>query len=179
MVHKSGHHFDLVNWWLNAQPETVAAMGKLAFYGDENGKRHGWARNYERARGSAEAKGDPFAIDLEGDETLKSIYADAEKEDGYHRDQNVSACKVGAIVSCSHVYKVFAPGIGIEDDMSLLVRYNTGATMTYHLVSIYCSLPGLLVLIYAQPDCLLSMGGKYSIASFKMATHSGNYRATM
>ena len=70
MVHKSGHHFDLVNWWLDAQPETVAGMGRLAFYGDENGKRHGWARNYERARGSAEAKDDPFAINLEDDETL-------------------------------------------------------------------------------------------------------------
>lgn len=92
MVHKSGHHFDLVNWWLNAEPVTVAGMGRLAFYGEENGKRHGWARNYERARGSAEAKDDPFALDLEADETLKSIYADAEKEDGYHRDENVSIC---------------------------------------------------------------------------------------
>ncbi|TCD62053.1 hypothetical protein EIP91_007529 [Steccherinum ochraceum] len=118
MVHKSGHHFDLVNWWLDSQPETVAAMGKLAFYGDENGKRHGWARDYERARGAPEAKDDPFALDLEADETLKSIYADAEKEDGYHRDQNV-----------------FAPGIGIEDDMALLVRYKNGATMSYHLTA--------------------------------------------
>lgn len=90
LVHKSGHHFDLVNWWLDSQPQTVAAMGKLAFYGAENGRRHGWARDYERARGSAEAQGDPFAIDLEGDEALKGIYANAEKEDGYHRDQNVS-----------------------------------------------------------------------------------------
>ncbi|KAI0088397.1 NAD(P)-binding protein [Irpex rosettiformis] len=118
MVHKSGHHFDLVNWWLDSEPETVAAMGKLAFYGAENGKRHGWARNYERARGSEEAKSDPFAIDLEGDDTLKSIYADAEKEDGYYRDQNV-----------------FAPDIGIEDDMALLVRYANGITMSYHLTA--------------------------------------------
>ncbi|THH31701.1 hypothetical protein EUX98_g2457 [Antrodiella citrinella] len=118
MVHKSGHHFDLVNWWLDAQPETVAGMGKLAFYGDENGKRHGWAKDYVRARDASQAKGDPFALDLEGDETLKAIYADAEKEDGYHRDQNV-----------------FAPGIDIEDDMSLLVRYNNGATMSYHLTA--------------------------------------------
>ena len=95
MVHKSGHHFDLVNWWLNAQPVTVGAMGRLAFYGEENGRRHGWARDYERARGSQEAKNDPFALDLEADETLKSIYADAEKEDGYHRDQNV-----GTFVEC-------------------------------------------------------------------------------
>ena len=93
MVHKSGHHFDLVNWWLDATPESVAGMGRLAFYGAENGKRHGWARDYERARGAPAASDDPFAIDLEADETLKSIYADAEKEDGYHRDMNVSSSR--------------------------------------------------------------------------------------
>ncbi|KAG6827966.1 hypothetical protein H0H92_009827 [Tricholoma furcatifolium] len=118
MVHKSGHHFDLVNWWIDATPETVAGFGKLAFYGDEAGKEHGWARDYERARGSDAAKDDPFAIHLEADPMLKKIYADAEGEDGYHRDQNV-----------------FAPGIGIEDDMSVMVRYNTGATLTYHLTT--------------------------------------------
>uniref|UniRef100_D8QAW7 Gfo/Idh/MocA-like oxidoreductase N-terminal domain-containing protein n=1 Tax=Schizophyllum commune (strain H4-8 / FGSC 9210) TaxID=578458 RepID=D8QAW7_SCHCM len=117
MVHKSGHHFDLVNWWINSEPEAVAGMGKLGFYGEENGKRHGWARDYVRARGSEEAKKDPFAIHLEKDDTLKRIYADAEEEDGYHRDQNV-----------------FAPDIGIEDDMGVMVRYKSGAIMTYHLV---------------------------------------------
>lgn len=89
MVHKSGHHFDLVNWWLDARPVTVAGMGRLAFYGDKAGKEHGWAKDYVRARGEAAAKDDPFAILLEEDETLKKIYADAEVEDGYHRDQNV------------------------------------------------------------------------------------------
>ena len=96
MIHKSGHHFDLVNWWLDAQPVSVAGMGKLAFYGDENGKRHGWGRDYARARGSEAAKDDPFAIHLEDDETLKSIYADAEGEDGYYRDHNVSR------LECAH-----------------------------------------------------------------------------
>jgi len=118
MVHKSGHHFDLVNWWINSEPETVAGFGKLAFYGSEAGKNHGWARNYERARGSKDAKTDPFAIHLESDETLKKLYADAEGEDGYHRDQNV-----------------FADNIGIEDDMSVLVKYKSGAVMTYHLTA--------------------------------------------
>jgi hypothetical protein len=28
----------------------------------------------------------------------------------------------------------FQPGIDIEDDVSLIVRYDTGATMSYHLV---------------------------------------------
>ncbi|KAJ7902093.1 NAD(P)-binding protein [Mycena olivaceomarginata] len=118
MVHKAGHHFDLVNWWIDAEPETVAGFGKLAFYGDKAGKEHGWAKDYERARGSEAAKTDPFAIHLETDPALKAIYADAESEDGYHRDQNV-----------------FAPGIGIEDDMSVMVRYNSGTTMTYHLTA--------------------------------------------
>ena len=89
MVHKSGHHFDLVNWWINSEPVTVAGLGKLGFYGDEAGKKHGWAKDYERARGSEAAKSDPFSINLESDDTLKKIYADAEGEDGYHRDQNV------------------------------------------------------------------------------------------
>ncbi|KAF8913614.1 NAD(P)-binding protein [Mucidula mucida] len=118
MVHKAGHHFDLVNWWIDSEPETVAGMGKLAFYGQEAGKRHGWAKDYERARGSEEAKKDPFAMHMEHDETLQKIYADAEGEDGYHRDMNV-----------------FAPGIGIEDDMSVMVRYTSGATLTYHLTA--------------------------------------------
>jgi hypothetical protein len=32
--------------------------------------------------------------------------------------------------------QVFAADIGIEDDMSVMVRYQSGATMTYHLVSL-------------------------------------------
>ncbi|KAJ7594766.1 NAD(P)-binding protein [Mycena floridula] len=118
MVHKSGHHFDLVNWWIDSEPENVAGFGKLAFYGEEAGKKHGWAKPYERAHGSSEAKLDPFAIDLEKDETLKKIYLSAEGEDGYHRDQNV-----------------FGQNIDIEDDMSVLVRYKSGATMSYHLTA--------------------------------------------
>lgn len=90
MVHKSGHHFDLVNWWIESEPEAVAGLGKLAFYGAEAAKEHSWAKNYERARGSAEAANDPFAIHLSADETLEKLYAEAEHEDGYHRDQNVS-----------------------------------------------------------------------------------------
>jgi hypothetical protein len=89
MVHKSGHHFDLVNWWIDSSPVQVAAMGKTAFYGKENGEKHGWAKDYMRARGSEVAKKDPFAMHLETDATLKKIYQDAEDEDGYYRDRNV------------------------------------------------------------------------------------------
>jgi predicted dehydrogenase len=117
LVHKSGHHFDLVNWWLGAAPVEVYAQGRLFFYG-AGGAKHGYARDYERAHGSPVAAGDPFALDLSADDKMRALYLDAEAADGYHRDRNV-----------------FAPGISIEDDMAVLVRYDTGATMTYHLTA--------------------------------------------
>ncbi|MGW4462469.1 Gfo/Idh/MocA family protein [Micromonospora sp. NBC_01796] len=128
MVHKASHHFDLVNWWLDAVPEEVYASGRLFFYG-ENGKRHGYARDYDRAHGSPAAAGDPFALHLASHPRLRALYLDAEAEDGYHRDQNV-----------------FAPGVTIEDDMSVLARYSNGATMTYHLTA-YAPWEGYRVMV--------------------------------
>jgi predicted dehydrogenase len=117
MVHKASHHFDLVNWWLDATPVQVYAAGRLFFYG-ENGRRHGYARDYDRAHGSPAAADDPFALHLADHPRLRELYLEAEAEDGYHRDRNV-----------------FAPGVTIEDDMSVLATYSTGATMTYHLTA--------------------------------------------
>ncbi|MET8982193.1 Gfo/Idh/MocA family oxidoreductase [Streptomyces sp. NPDC004539] len=118
MVHKATHHFDLVNWWLGTRPETVYAQGGLFFYGAEAGRRRGLARAYERAHGSPAARQDPFAVHLADSPLLSALYLDAEAQDGYHRDQNV-----------------FAPGVTIEDDMAVLVRYATGASLTYHLTA--------------------------------------------
>jgi predicted dehydrogenase len=118
MVHKATHHFDLLNWWVGSVPDTVYAQGRLFFYGNENGVRHGYARSYERAHGAPQAADDPFAIHLTDRPRLRELYLDAEHEDGYHRDQNV-----------------FGPGVSIEDDMSVLVRYASGTTLTYHLTA--------------------------------------------
>jgi predicted dehydrogenase len=118
LVHKSGHHFDLVNWWLGATPVSVFASGRLFFYGPDAGAAHGYDRGYDRAHGSDAARADPFALDLSGHPRLRELYLDAEHHDGYLRDRNV-----------------FAPGVSIEDDLAVLVRYSTGATMTYHLTA--------------------------------------------
>jgi predicted dehydrogenase len=118
MVHKATHHFDLVNWWVASSPEVVFGLGKLFFYGDENGAKRGLARPYTRAHGAPEAADDPFALQLAGNEKMTALYLDAEHEDGYHRDQNV-----------------FGSGITIEDDMAVAVRYRSGATMSYHLTA--------------------------------------------
>ncbi|GGN42412.1 putative dehydrogenase [Actinoplanes campanulatus] len=117
LVHKAGHHFDLVNWWLDDGPEQVFAAGRLFFYG-EQGRRHGYARDYDRAHGAATADGDPFALRMADEPTMRELYLEAEGDDGYIRDRNV-----------------FAPGVTIEDDMAVLVRYTRGASMSYHLTA--------------------------------------------
>ncbi|MFI9639836.1 Gfo/Idh/MocA family protein [Micromonospora sp. NPDC051925] len=128
MVHKASHHFDLVNWWLDATPVEVYAAGRLFFYGDD-GRRHGYARDYDRAHDAPAAADDPFALRLADHPRLRELYLDAEAEDGYHRDRNV-----------------FAPGVSIEDDMAVLARYSTGATMTYHLTA-YAPWEGYRVMV--------------------------------
>ncbi len=115
LVHKGTHHFDLVNWWLDAVPETVFGMGRLAFYGRENAERRGVNVPYDRYTGQ-DTGADPFAIDLAAAERTRALYLEAERHDGYRRDQNV-----------------FGDGVSIEDTMSLLVRYRTGVVLNYSL----------------------------------------------
>ena len=115
LVHKGTHHFDLVNWWLDAVPETVFGMGRLAFYGRENAERRGVNVPYDRYTGQ-DTGADPFAIDLSAADRTRGLYLEAEMHDGYRRDQNV-----------------FGDGVSIEDTMSLLVRYRTGVVLNYSL----------------------------------------------
>jgi predicted dehydrogenase len=118
MVHKATHHFDLVNWWIDSRPERVFGIGNLVFYGRENAEERGIIRFYDRGTKHPNASGDPFALDLSADERLAALYLNAEAEDGYRRDQSV-----------------FGDGISIEDDMAVLVGYESGASMSYHLTA--------------------------------------------
>ena len=118
LVHKASHHFDLVNWWLGATPVRVFADARLFFYGSSGAGARSYDRGYRRAHGAPAALDDPFALDLQSSPRLRELYLDAEGEDGYVRDRNV-----------------FADGVSIEDDMSVVVRYDTGASMTYHLTA--------------------------------------------
>ncbi len=87
LVHKSGHHFDLVNWWLGAAPVRAFAKGRLSFYGD-NGKRHGYARDYDRvARLRRAPRTTRSRCTWPATRGCKDLYLDAEDEDGYLRDQ--------------------------------------------------------------------------------------------
>jgi predicted dehydrogenase len=114
LVHKSTHHFDLVNWWIADVPHVVYALGGLRFYGAERASARGLGTR--PALGRDLAAGDPFALDLAGDDTLRRLYLEAEGSDGYLRDSDV-----------------FAEGITIEDNLSLVVGYRGGPSMTYSL----------------------------------------------
>jgi predicted dehydrogenase len=48
MIHKATHHFDLVNWWLGSEPETVQAYGKREFYTPKMAQRMGLQSHHER-----------------------------------------------------------------------------------------------------------------------------------
>ncbi|MCE9590689.1 MAG: Gfo/Idh/MocA family oxidoreductase [Planctomycetes bacterium] len=117
MVHKSTHHFDLVNWWLDAVPQQVFGYGKLAFYGRENARKRGVKVKYDRYTGH-DTKGDPFALKIDGSQGgyMLDLYHKTEKYDGYIRDRNV-----------------FGDNITAEDTMSVLVKYRTGVALTYSL----------------------------------------------
>lgn len=114
LVHKSTHHFDLVNWWLAAAPRLVFAQTDLRFYGTAlpRGERP------ERSHGAPGLGSDPFLLDISADPRLKRLYLDAEHEDGYVRDQDV-----------------FADGVTIDDNMAVLVRYANRAVLTYSLTA--------------------------------------------
>ena len=127
LVHKSTHHFDLVNFWLGTTPQTVFAFGKRNFYGKENAEKRGVKDFYYRCYGSEAAKNDPFAIDLESNEVLRELYLKAEADSGYIRDRSV-----------------FGDDISIEDTMSVVVEYKNGAQLTYSLNS-YLPWEGYLV----------------------------------
>ncbi|MCG3177919.1 MAG: putative oxidoreductase YteT [Phycisphaerae bacterium] len=114
LVHKATHHFDLVNWWIAASPTRVFANGALSFYGHRTG--NGPAHRGQRCRecpATAECK---FYMDLAGSEGLKGLYLDTEQYDGYVRD-----------------HCVFGDDITIEDNMSVSVRYDSGAVLSYSL----------------------------------------------
>lgn len=113
LVHKSTHHFDLANWWIDDEPVDVMAFGTRRFYGPTRSERG------ERCLTCCYKDSCKYYInlDVEGS-TCKILYLDCESADGYFRDR------------C-----VFSEEIDIEDSMSVNVRYAKGALLNYSLIA--------------------------------------------
>lgn len=124
MVHKSTHHFDLVNWWINSTPKKVYASGARKFYTPENGDKLGLTNRSERCFDCPDKKKCPFFFDISKAEFHRTAYLECEKHDGYIRDQ------------C-----IFSSKIDIEDIMNVAVEYQNGVQMSYSL-NAFCGWEG-------------------------------------
>lgn len=110
-VHKSTHHFDVVNWLLEEEPVEVAAFGARRVYGPTREQRGERCLTCQ-FKHSCELYLD---ISIEG---MKELYMDCEDVDAYYRDR------------C-----VFSEEIDIEDTLSVNVKYSGGAVMSYSLTA--------------------------------------------
>ena len=109
-VHKATHHFDLMNWWLGADPVEVVANGQLQVYGKNGTVR---AAN---CRACPHKKDCRFYYDIGTNAMRTRLYTQCEDVDSYYRD------------GC-----VFRPDIDIYDSMQAIVKYSNGASMAYSL----------------------------------------------
>ena len=109
-VHKATHHFDLLNWYLDSDPEAVTSFADLQNYG-----RKGPFRG-PRCKLCPHAHECDYYLDLEKDPFLDQLYEDPSKIDGYFRD------------GC-----VFREDIDIPDTMVVSIRYRNNVHVSYSL----------------------------------------------
>lgn len=112
LVHKSTHHFDIINWWMNSRPVEVHAFGTRRVYGDDR-QEHGARCLTCHLKDDCE-----YYMDIEQDPFIQKYYQQAEDEDGYIRDR------------C-----LFDSRVDIYDNMSVNVRYDNEAMLTYSLIA--------------------------------------------
>jgi predicted dehydrogenase len=107
-VHKACHHFDLLNWWLDSEPDEVFAHGGLEYYGSNNAFRHTQCRACPHTERCA------HHWDITQDDLLRRLYVENEQHDGYIRD------------GC-----VWDEEIDIFDKMGAQIRYANGVQASY------------------------------------------------
>ena len=109
-VHKATHHFDLLNWYIAADPESVSAFGVQRNYGPKGPFRG------MRCKGCEHASKCDFYFDIAADPLLEALYEAPSVVDGYVRD----AC-------------VYREDIDIPDTMSATIRYENQVLVSYSL----------------------------------------------
>lgn len=112
LVHKSTHHFDLLNWWLDSDPVEVTAIGALDHYGKNNAFR---GKNCRNCPHTAQCK---YYYDITKSDMYMKLYVANEGHDGYIRD------------NC-----LWREEINIYDKMSVQVKYANGVVVNYSLTT--------------------------------------------
>jgi predicted dehydrogenase len=112
LVHKATHHFDLLNWWIDSDPEEVFGYGALDFYGRNNPFRHTDCRSCPYKK---ECK---FYWDINKDPWLVDLYVKNQQHDGYLRD------------GC-----VWREDIDIFDKMAVQIKYANKVQVSYSLTT--------------------------------------------
>lgn len=111
-LHKSTHHFDLLNWWIDSDPSEVFAYGALEHYGS-NGPFRG------KSCRSCEFKNKcKYYWNVEDSQRNVDLYTSNEEYDGYIRD------------NC-----VFRHEINIYDKMSAQIKYANDTVVNYSLTT--------------------------------------------
>lgn len=113
LVHKSTHHFDMLNYWMDSEPEEVFAYGSLDFYGQKNSPF-----SHTHCRPCPHKKDCKFYWDITQDKGSMDLYVNNEKHDGYLRD------------GC-----VFRKEIDIYDTMAVQYKYANGVPVNYSLTA--------------------------------------------
>lgn len=111
LVHKATHHFDMMNYWMDSEPEEVFAYGALDFYGKANSPI-----SHTHCRTCPHQKECNFYWDITRDNNSMRLYVDHESHDGYLRD------------GC-----VFRKEIDIYDKMTVQFKYANNVPVSYSL----------------------------------------------
>ncbi|WP_163325244.1 Gfo/Idh/MocA family oxidoreductase [Draconibacterium mangrovi] len=112
LIHKATHHFDLLNWWIDSDPDEVYAKGDLEFYGNRRDK------SGVNCRSCNEKDSCAFFWDITKSQTDYNLYVKHEQHDGYIRD------------NC-----LFRPEINIYDKMNVNVKYANNVYLNYMLTT--------------------------------------------
>lgn len=110
LVHKASHHFDMVNWLLDAEPLEIKATGRVAYYGKNNEFS---GRNCRTCTFKDKCK---FYWDMTTSKSSMEMYGNCEDVDGYLRD------------GC-----IWDREIDSYDTAAVEVLYNNGTILNYSM----------------------------------------------
>ena len=112
-MHKASHHFDLLNWWLDSEPEEVFAYGSLGFLWEKQ-----LITGILTAAPCPYKKDCKFYWDINKNQWLVDFYVKNQSYDGYLRD------------GC-----VWREDIDIFDKMAVQIKYANKVQVSYSLTA--------------------------------------------